>query len=481
MGKKGRIGWVNQHAASVNSTIFQRPRPVTLHMTLSRLAIALAKDYEYVYYLSTKDDSYVQYSAYPDGRRLYVLSRGTDFFADTVVNCRKLVYLEDQENFLHTFNKKNLYETLRREGSFTLDYRLVINGVPRYYQLATAVDATSEVKYIVIGVRNVDTQMRRKMAEDEEHAVYSQIALSLAARYEVIYYVNIDTNEYREFGTSEKYTKLEKGEQGKDFFEEAKVNMIQSIFAEDYPMMRDAMVKETFLKSLRERGSYSLTYRLILDDQPQYVNLRAVFPENDPHHIIIAVANIDNAKRRELEIRQALGSAVSQANRDALTGVKNKYAYVHAEEELNSCIGAGGPATFAVAVFDVNELKMVNDTQGHIAGDAYIRSACRMICTVFKHSPVYRIGGDEFAVIMQGHDYQNADVLMSTLKANVLSNKESGLVTIAAGMSVFRPGEDSHVEDVFNRADAAMYENKKQLKGAPVRCKQYSAVKVRTR
>ena len=88
-----------------------------------------------------------------------------------------------------------------------------------------------------------------------------------------------------------------------------------------------------------------------------------------------------------------------------------------------------------------------------------------MICSVFKHSPVFRIGGDEFAVIMQGEDYENREVLLSTLKANVLSNRESGLVTLAAGMSVFRPMEDSHVEDVFNRADAAMYENKKQLKG----------------
>ena len=45
-----------------------------------------------------------------------------------------------------------------------------------------------------------------------------------------------------------------------------------------------------------------------------------------------------------------------------------------------------------------------------------------------------------------------------------MSNKASRLVTLAAGMSVFQPGEDSNVEDVFNRADAAMYENKKQVK-----------------
>ena len=376
-----------------------------------------------------------------------------------------MVYPEDQPYFLHTFSKKHLFEELKRSGTFTLDYRLVIDGKPRYYNLKTSMDFnTSEGSYIVIGVRNVDEQTRRQKAAEAEKEVYSQIALALANRYEAIYYVNSDTFEYKEYCSSEKYAQIEKGMHGKDFFADVQRNMPDLIYSEDYSMMQQAMEKENFLRELQRHEVNSLVYRLMIDGKPQYTNLRAMYAMNDPHHIIVAIANIDASKRREIEFREALGTAVIQATRDALTGVKNKYAYVHAEEELNARIGAGRSSPFSVAVFDINDLKIINDTQGHSAGDAYIRSACRMICTVFKHSPVYRIGGDEFAAILRGEDYENAEVLLSVLRSNVLANQACGLVTVASGISKFIPGKDAHVEDVFTRADAEMYENKKKMK-----------------
>ena len=57
---------------------------------------------------------------------------------------------------------------------------------------------------------------------------------------------------------------------------------------------------------------------------------------------------------------------------------------------------------FAITILDVNDLKKVNDNEGHKAGDQFIRDACRIICTTFKRSPVFRVGGDEFAVLSQG-------------------------------------------------------------------------------
>lgn len=105
----------------------------------------------------------------------------------------------------------------------------------------------------------------------------------------------------------------------------------------------------------------------------------------------------------------------------------------------------------------------MNDEQGHQAGDLYIREACRIVCEVFKHSPVFRLGGDEFVIISQGVDYENIDSLVEKLVAINVTNREDGRVVIACGMSKFN--SDQSVEEVFKRADARMYENKKKLKG----------------
>ncbi|MBR2697306.1 MAG: amino acid permease [Clostridia bacterium] len=103
------------------------------------------------------------------------------------------------------------------------------------------------------------------------------------------------------------------------------------------------------------------------------------------------------------------------ANRDPLTGVKSKHAFLVAEKALDRDIAEGVAGEFAVVVCDVNGLKNFNDTYGHKAGDEYIRKACKMVCDVYKHSPVYRVGGDEFVVIVRGREYPIHRELTRTL------------------------------------------------------------------
>ena len=147
-----------------------------------------------------------------------------------------------------------------------------------------------------------------------------------------------------------------------------------------------------------------------------------------------------------------------------MTGVKNKRAYVHAVIELDEQIKDSQNEPFAVVVCDVNGLKQVNDTQGHKAGDEFIRKACSVICNTFKHSPVFRIGGDEFAVILKNQDYQNRTALMQQLADVLEEQKQNHLLLLAAGFSEFQPEKDIRVQDVFERADSLMYLNKKQCK-----------------
>lgn len=436
-------------------------KPLNKGVTYELLAMALASDYESVYYIKMKDSSYIEFGPEKDSRQLRIISQGDDFFADTIVNCHRLVYKDDQERFLKTFSRENMLEALRRGETFTLDYRLVIDGVPRYYNLKTA--ACNCRSYVVIGVRNVDEQTRRELAENEKNRTYGQIAAALASRYEVIYYVNVNTDEFTEYAASEKYSQLEIGNKGSDFFKLSQENMQRDIYPEDLPMMRREMEKERFLSELAKDESYSLTYRLMLDGNPEYVNLRAVRPDDDPDHVIIAVTNIDSSKRREQEFNEALGSVMTMATKDVLTGVKNKLAYTQSTAELDGSIKRGEQPEFGIVVCDVNGLKNVNDTAGHQAGDEYLRAACSIICHVFKHSPVFRVGGDEFAVLLSGEDYTDREELLKTLKAVMLANKVSGDVTAASGMAVFNP-RDRSVEAVFNRVDAAMYRNKKTFK-----------------
>ena len=152
------------------------------------------------------------------------------------------------------------------------------------------------------------------------------------------------------------------------------------------------------------------------------------------------------------------------ANRDPMTGVGSKNAYLMRENELNASILDGDAKPFAVVVCDVNGLKKINDTLGHKAGDEYIRKACTMVCDIFRHSPVFRVGGDEFVAILNGRDYTVRNELMAMLHDRSAEHITSGGAVVSGGLAVFDKEEDHNVHDVFQRADEAMYKEKKVLK-----------------
>ncbi|MBQ6622541.1 MAG: GGDEF domain-containing protein [Mogibacterium sp.] len=106
----------------------------------------------------------------------------------------------------------------------------------------------------------------------------------------------------------------------------------------------------------------------------------------------------------------------------------------------------------------------MNDTQGHKAGDEYLRQACRMICRHFDHSPVYRVGGDEFAVLLTGTDFEERAEILRRIHEESAANIRTGGSVVSAGISVFDAGSDTKMQAVFERADAEMYREKKLLK-----------------
>ena len=176
------------------------------------------------------------------------------------------------------------------------------------------------------------------------------------------------------------------------------------------------------------------------------------------------IADVFHKIGERMALQSQLTNARKMACRDPLTGVKSKQAWTETLETMNRAVKEGQAPAFGVGVFDLNDLKKINDVQGHGAGDRYIREGCQRICDCFQHSPVYRIGGDEFAVILERTDFENRESLMAAFDRQMEENRRQGLVVVSGGTAAFEPGRDSSVQSVFERADARMHERKKQLK-----------------
>lgn len=175
-------------------------------------------------------------------------------------------------------------------------------------------------------------------------------------------------------------------------------------------------------------------------------------------------ARITEAYERERQQLEELKNTRRLAYRDALTGVRSKLAYAETEEERDRELREGSAPAFAVAIFDINGLKEINDRLGHESGDRAIREVCREICTQFKHSPVFRVGGDEFVALLENEDFRDRRALAESFDRLMRERREAGRASVAMGMEDCRPGEDMTVREIFVRADRRMYEQKNGLK-----------------
>ena len=158
------------------------------------------------------------------------------------------------------------------------------------------------------------------------------------------------------------------------------------------------------------------------------------------------------------------------AHRDSLTGLRNTTSYKSWVLDFDHKIKEED-LSFGVAVLDINYLKEINDTHGHRVGNELIVASSQIICDTFKRSPVFRIGGDEFLVILQNRDLEDKDELFASFDlecATTYVGKENARfpISIAKGFAAFNPEKDTQFSDVFERADYEMYKNKRITKAS---------------
>ena len=167
----------------------------------------------------------------------------------------------------------------------------------------------------------------------------------------------------------------------------------------------------------------------------------------------------------KVNLKQYINYVHIKAYTDGMTDVGNKTAYLQLVHDLDRRI-AEGSVRFSIAVFDINALKSANDEYGHEEGDLMITGAAMCIKKVFGKDNVFRIGGDEFIVVLEDFTENDMEAAFVRLKEKVVhTNKElpddaKVTVSFSMGAATFEPGKDKAFKDVFRRADRAMYINK---------------------
>jgi diguanylate cyclase (GGDEF)-like protein len=183
------------------------------------------------------------------------------------------------------------------------------------------------------------------------------------------------------------------------------------------------------------------------------------FRDNEIEQIEDLLAALLYPLRNALLYRAAIHSAFI----DSLTGVKNRTAF-----DSNFCreidYSRRKQSELSLIVLDIDLFKGINDKYGHIVGDAVLRQVAQSVeKTIRSSDALYRYGGEEFAIVLNGTDSEGAKLLAERIRQNVAALKietlDSIRITLSLGVAMLQENDDP--SGLFARADAALYRAKR--------------------
>ena len=442
----------------------------------NQITSSLAAQYDTLYYIDLETNQYVEISATDEYKKLNVPATGNDFFADSRRTSKVYVHPDDVQGVISLHYKDTMLKNLKHRNSFSKAWRLVIGDQVKHIRHTEIM--ANDGKHLIVCIENIDDEVKAQLELSEtkqKSTTYTQIAESLAAQYDLIYYVNAETGYYKEFATHKIYGELEIQEEGEDFFAAAEKNADRVIFPEDRQRIKLFLNKDNLITQLETNRRLPQDYRMVVGNgEPQYTRMNVSW-SSDKTHFIICIENREEFVKKEMEQLQALSMANETARRDSLTGIRNLTAFQEFYAGLQKDVDEKAIENYGIAICDLNDLKLVNDTQGHKAGDEYIKDACRLICRLFAHCPVFRVGGDEFIIVIKENDYKDRNDLVAAFRRQIEDNVRIGSgPVIALGLADYMPSTDTSVEEVMKRADSRMYEDKTRLKELKLRRESYS-------
>lgn len=182
------------------------------------------------------------------------------------------------------------------------------------------------------------------------------------------------------------------------------------------------------------------------------------------------VMNVDRDELlKEMIVKQRIEhELISElAYSDELTQIGNRTAYI---EQLQRLTEKKDKNQVGIIIMDINNLKHINDSMGHQVGDDLIRNGACVICESFgRVGRIYRIGGDEFAVLLVNENPQkiyeeNLGIFYKKMKQKNETNDFPYIISIAHGVAYCGDITTKNLNETENTADLRMYENKIEMK-----------------
>lgn len=198
------------------------------------------------------------------------------------------------------------------EGSSVLiDETLPDNSTVHYLARPIAANPATNAKAVAVVVLTV--------TDAEQGTSYANIARALATDYFDLFYVNLETEQFTEYSSAVGEEDLAMERHGEHFFTRSREDALKHLYPEDRKSFVESFTKEDIIRELDKQGSFTLTYRLMKDEKPFYVNMKVMRMQKNGKHIVIGVSNVDSQMKQKEMITKARQEQIAYSRLMALS------------------------------------------------------------------------------------------------------------------------------------------------------------------
>lgn len=228
----------------------------------------------------------------------------------------------------------------------------------------------------------------------------------------------------------------------------------------------------SFIESHSDIASIAQTQRQYIDDAPSSTLERCItFIEGLSTLNKNMSDELDKAQSKINDLTAELHEAITSVSTDPLTKVGNRKAFM---DDMEAAIEAGQDKKLSMVLMmvDVDNFKLINEEYGHLAGDKILYYIAQTMKTmVGPIDRIYRYGGEEFGIVLNGGDetkaFEIADKIREKIEhSNLLYSGKRVFVTISVGVTIHRQGDS--FDDMIGRAEKALYCAKKSNKNCAI-------------
>ncbi len=279
----------------------------------SEIADALSGTYECIFYVNVLDDTFDSFHADKLMNKLHESVSGRDFFFESIASLRHNLYEDDLEVVMHFMEKGAFLKRLEESPSASVEYRLVIDGVPQFYRMKV-IKSQKDENHVIIAVENIDSEVNKAIAQRQEMDRNNRVIESLASDFDFVNYVTLGEDASSDFVVTYRASSvLLKAIPGwsseKSFAKRMDLLLKYLVCDSDKLQFQEQTNRDRLVLILKKEPVAHVNFKIKLDGKDVCYQMKIIADKDEIGHlkgIVFGLHSVDEEIKKQMEIQSNL-------------------------------------------------------------------------------------------------------------------------------------------------------------------------------